>query len=66
LGEAYGVAVTDEGGVAVYVRHASYPGAQALEFYDRFEDIPNGRLPDDVAELAARALGQEFVVLLRP
>ncbi len=65
-GVAYGVALTDRGNIAVYVRHNSCRWASTLDFYDRLDDIPSARLPADVNELAARALGQRFVVLLEP
>lgn len=59
----YGVAATDRGNIAVYTRDAGCQ-SPSLHFYERFDDIPSDRLPDNVRELAARAVGQQFVVRL--
>lgn len=62
----YGVAATDRGNIVVYARDAGFRRSPSLEFYERFDDIPSNRLPDNARELAARALGQQFVVRLDP
>jgi hypothetical protein len=63
-GNAYGVALTASGRFAVVVRPVDGGRNLVVSEYDSLDDIPTDELPDNVRELAARQLGQRFVVLL--
>lgn len=63
-GASYGVALTADGRIAVYVRALDAGRDMVVSAYRALDDIPTDELPDNVRELAARQLGERFVVLL--
>lgn len=61
-GPSYGVALTAGGRIAVYLLAGR--SSPVVSEYDTLDEIPTCDLPDNVRELAARQLGETFVVLL--
>jgi hypothetical protein len=63
--EAYwGVALTREGQYAVYTAHCYEKLPANLHRYDTLDDAVVGGLPDDIASMAAAAMGDERQIWL--
>jgi hypothetical protein len=60
-GAYYGVALTQRGNIAVYVRHVNDRFAPVLKVYDSFEAAEQGGVPGDILAVAAAATESGYV-----
>jgi hypothetical protein len=63
-GAYWGVARTKKGRIAVYTAHCDEHWAGRLEDFDSLGDALSSELPEDIFDMAASALGEDYVIML--